>query len=236
MISEHQITKRILELRKLHPRMGTRKLQYCLWSKYGLKIGRDSLYNLLRERGILIVRKRRKYPRNVGFGRYGNKLSGASDKRVISSDITYLRAGNKEYYLALTLDNSSRKIVGYNLSDSMVTEGALSSARMAVRQGKYDIHHSDGGCQYSSHKFRELMEDQGIEMSMSRPGSPHENGMIERVNGILKNEYILLRRSKNYEELLRSVRRAIRLYNEHRPHLSLNFMTPSEAHRKLRYV
>ncbi|MBT4921639.1 MAG: hypothetical protein HON23_01335 [Rickettsiales bacterium] len=84
---------------------------------------------------------------------FGSKLSSYTSSRVISSDITYLKANNRDYYLALTMDNQSRKIMGYNLSSSLISQGAILALRQALRGNKYDLHHSDGGCQYHSHGF-----------------------------------------------------------------------------------
>lgn len=228
--------------RRQHPRLGTRKLYHCLkaaWQQRGIKLGRDGLFGLLRETGLLIKRRRRQVTTNSRhrFSCYDNLVAdyqATAAHQLLVSDITYLRTADGFVYLALTTDAYSRKIVGYDLSSSLETAGSLRALRQALAQlpaCQGVIHHSDRGTQYCSHAYTGLLKQQGLRISMTT-GSVYENALAERVNGILKLEYGLDATFSSYAQALRAVKQAIYLYNQERPHLALNYRTPAEVHQQ----
>ena len=147
------------------------------------------------------------------------------------SDITYIRLTAGFVYLSLITDAYSRKIVGWHVSSSLSAKGCVSALRMALknnRQREGLIHHSDRGLQYYSTAYMKTLGPE-IRVSMTENGDPLENAFPERINGILKQE-LLERRFANLTEARTEVDRAVSTYNNLRPHLSVNMLTPAVAH------
>lgn len=226
------------------PRLGGRKLQHILTpllAQHGIDMGRDKLFDLLADNGLLVRRRKRRKAAttdsNHSYRRYPNLIRGMkvlSAEQLWVSDITYISLKEDFAYLSLVTDAYSRKIVGYCLYPSLKAEGPLQALDMAL--GAYSgygslIHHSDRGCQYCCHQYTELLQDKGIRISMTEKGDPYENAIAERVNGILKSEFGLDDEFDTFEQAEQIVERAIGTYNNVRPHASCDYMTPSEAHR-----
>jgi transposase InsO family protein len=153
--------------------------------------------------------------------------------QVWVSDITYIRTGDKFAYLSLITDKYSRKIVGWHLSKDLGIEGCLEALKKALstcRNPSGIIHHSDRGIQYCSHPYTQLLTRKGLRISMTEENHCYENGLAERVNGILKDEYMLESCFKDINRARQTCSHAIRLYNTRRPHWSLNLKTPEEVH------
>ena len=151
------------------------------------------------------------------------------------SDITYLKAGGKHVYLHLVMDYHSRKIIGWHLSETMETTQtlrALDQALGQVKNAKGIIHHSDRGSQYRSEKHQKQLQLQlyGLTPSMTDGGKPYQNARMERINGILKHEFGLHRNFENIHILRVAVAEAIFIYNAHRIHTSLGYLTPDFVH------
>lgn len=150
------------------------------------------------------------------------------------SDITYIQFFDKDYFLFLITDLYSHKVVGWCISENMATSNAISALEMALQQrrdkAKSLIHHSDRGSQYASYKYIGFLRKNKIMVSMTENGDPRENAVAERINGILKNEQIKYY-SLDSIEIKQLVAKCIKNYNSLRPHLSLNYLTPDEAHR-----
>lgn len=241
-MEESLVLKLVRDIRKEHPRMGVRKLYNILkedLSKIGRGIGRDKLFDILRSKRLLI-KPLRKYVKTTNshhrFRVYKNLIEDMEINRsnqVFVSDITYLSTYDRFYYLSLVTDVSSRKIVGYNLSDSLSLSGSLNALKMALR-GVKDmeglIHHSDRGIQYCSNQYTQLLKRNQVRISMAGKGNAYENAIAERVNGILKIEYLLDKKYPNHKELKRAVNSGIKLYNEKRPHMSLGYETPAQRY------
>ena len=238
---EQMVIEMVQSIRHKMPRIGTRKLYYLLYDdlqKIG-KIGRDKFFDLLRKNGLLVERKK-SYTRTTDsyhrFHKYNNLLYSNDITRSNQcwvADITYLRTVAGFVYLFLLTDSYSRKIVGWSLSHSLSIEGGLLALQMAVKQRDSDlalIHHSDRGIQYCSDAYVNLLQQQGIQISMTEQNHCYENAKAERVNGILKDEFLLDRTFNDYSMALQSVRQAIKTYNEERPHWSLSLQTPSQVH------
>lgn len=243
-LDEEIIIDLVKEKRKRMPMIGGVKLYKLLKSDLtitGIRIGRDKFFEILRKHRMLIKRKKR-YAKttdsNHRFKIYKNLIKEKNKEEikpdeVYVSDITYIRTEENFCYLSLITDYSSRKIVGYDLSDSLSIEGSLRAIRMALKEkGEMPglIHHSDRGIQYCSKQYTELLTKHKISISMSEKGNPYENAIAERVNGILKEEFLLSGTFKNKEEAMKAVKESIKTYNEMRPHMSINYKTPDDQY------
>ena len=227
------------------PRIGTRKLLHVLapaMQQHRIQIGRDKFFDLLSEHGMLVRRRKRRKAittdSNHPFYKYPNLVKDVevtAPQQVWVSDITYIRLVNDFAYLSLVTDAYSRKVVGYCLYPTLERTGPIQAVRMAILQkvGKGRlIHHSDRGLQYCCADYTNLMEANGITISMTERGNPYENALAERMNGILKHQFGLHQTFKNYTEAQQVVDKAINMYNDHCPHGSCNYLTPSQAHLK----
>lgn len=242
---ENQIAKLsvVQYWRKFMPQLGTRKLYKLIKPKlleYDIKLGRDGLFTYLRNEGLLVKSKKsfikttfskhwmKKHPNLL-------KEKGLHDAEyVLASDITYLESDRGVHYLSLVTDAGSRKIVGHHLSSDMKAESVVKALKMAVRDKRYSanaVHHSDRGLQYSSGVFQNILQANHIQPSMIDGYDCYQKALAERVNGILKQEFLLYR-CKTQEELKILVRELIAIYNEMRPHLSLNMETPNQVHNR----
>lgn len=189
----------------------------------------------------MLIKRKKRYitttDSSSGENRFENlikkeKIEGAD--KVYLSDITYIRINRRFKYLALVTDASTRKIMGYSSGDSITTELCLRAIEMAVntsvRPTAGIIHHSDQGCQYASHLYKEKLETYGMKQSMSRRGNPYDNAIAERVIGTLKREYLLGMTFTNENYLARLIDEAVKSYNSRRPHMSLGYLTPDEVY------
>ena len=173
----------------------------------------------------------RKYPNLVK----GHRPSGP--EHIWVSDITYVKTGEGYCYLSLITDAYSRKIMGYNVSDSLDTEQSRKALQMALRNRTTDnpvIHHSDRGFQYCSKEYVELAEKHNIRMSMTEHSDPYENALAERMNRTLKEEFALGSELPSRRDAAIAVQQAVELYNIYRPHLALKGLTPQTVHEKPR--
>ena len=238
------ICQLVRDERKLQPRLGARKVRSILrheFSKAGISIGRDRFFDVMRRNDMLVppLPKRFVYTtdskHNLPY--YGNlvsKLSPTRPNEVWVSDITYIRLIDDFLYLSLIMDLGTRKIVGHHCSRGLAAEETTTEAlRSAVRglPAEHElIHHSDRGAQYCCHDYVNLLDDYGIRPSMTEVNHCAENSHAERLNGILKQEYMLGATFRNFAQAQQAVRQAVSLYNHRRPHNSLNGKTPAEAY------
>jgi len=173
------------------------------------------------------------------FKKYPNLIKSLSlhaPNRVYVSDITYIRTLEGFCYLSLITDKYSRKIVGYALSMSLSIEGCLEALRMALKdlnKTEQLIHHSDRGIQYCSKDYVDLLSENNVRISMTEENHVYENSLAERVNGILKDEFMLGETLQSYSVAKRLVDDSIKIYNEERYHMALNLKTPDEVHFNL---
>ncbi len=231
-----------IDKRYVMPKIGGKKLYSMIkgdLEELQIKLGRDKFFEILRENGMM--KKRRKSRKrttnsNHSFRKYPNlikKLKINGKLQVLVSDITYIAVGAKYGYLNLITDAYTKKIVGYYLSESLEASGSVIALKMALKQiggAKELIHHSDRGIQYCSKEYVEILKKQNIRISMTESGSPYDNAIAERVNGILKQEFMLGKNCATIEEARKQVAEAIAIYNEIRPHLSCGMLTPNQAH------
>ena len=243
---KQQNHKVIVELvkreRSIQPRVGTRKLIKAIKTplkNQGIKLGRDALFNLLRDKNLLIRRKKPNHKTTNSFHRFYKDSNLIKDLEIVCpnqvwvSDITYIRTVKGFCYLALITDVYSRKIIGYDISDSLELKGCLRALKLAQRQSwikEETIHHSDTGIQYCSNQYLNELKKNNMLISMTEENHCYENAVAERVNGILKGEFYLDECFTNIEHGRRAVKNAIKIYNHKRMHLSLNFNTPNMVH------
>ncbi len=236
------LIKEVLEIRKNQKRLGGRKLLHKLelfMLNHHINIGRDAFFNLLSENNLLVRKRKRRKPITTfsdhWMRKYPNLIEGfypTAPNQLWVSDITYIVVGNGFAYLSLITDAYSRKIVGFYLSKDLSAEGCIRALEMALDNnpvlGRL-IHHSDRGSQYCCSDYVKILNDNFIKISMTQNGDPRENAIAERVNGILKDE-LLAKSYLNYKEAVRSVSIAVSIYNHQRPHGSIDYLTPIEAH------
>lgn len=240
--AEEIVIKLVKEVRRKLPRLGGLKLYKVLNSdikKLNIKLGRDKFFEILRKNRLLIepikqyVVTTNSHHRFRVYSNLTKELNINSINKLWVSDITYIRLNKGFCYLFLITDVYSRKIVGYKLSLNLGAESAVSAMNMALKNVKETetlIHHSDRGFQYCSNNYVRLLNKHGIKISMGEAGNPYENAIAERVNGILKTEFYMNATFRNYETALKSTMNAIYLYNNIRPHMSLNYLTPSSKY------
>ncbi len=229
------------------PRLGTRKLYHMLTEtlqKHNIAIGRDKLFDLLADYGLLLRRRKRKRTNttdsNHPFKRYPNlvrTLTVLRPNHLWVSDITYIGLTEGFCYLSLVTDAYSRKIVGYCLYPTLKKEGPVSALKMAqnslpAQREAALIHHSDRGLQYCCGEYIDLLERKNIRISMTEKGDPYENALAERVNGILKGEFALDSEFDTLAQAMTAVEKAVNTYNQIRPHASCNYLTPEQAHQQ----
>jgi len=232
-----------MKIREKQKRLGGRKLLSIISPLIpdGEQIGRDAFFDLLRRNGMLVRKRRTRAFTTNSFHwlhKYPNLIKGLTLQRshqLWVSDITYIKTSVGFVYLYLITDAYSRKIVGWHLSETMEAQNALEALYMAISQLPADakelIHHSDRGIQYCSLKYVNCLQKHNIQISMTENGDPYENAIAERVNGILKTEWLYDMTLKNCAEAKVVVKDIINIYNNERPHSSIEMLTPNQAHQ-----
>jgi len=240
---DKQIISQVLKIRQEQPCIGSKKLYHLLFEelhKGDQKLGRDRFHRLLSEYKLLVRRKRRHVHTTNSHHRfytYGNLLKTKkinSPEQVYVADITYLRTHKGFVYLFLLTDAYSRKIMGWNVSNSLGIEGGIKALKMALKNTKRPtgvIHHSDRGIQYCSHVYTDLIKKNNMNISMTEENHCYENAIAERVNGILKQEFFLDSEWPDCNSVIRAVRESVEIYNTKRPHWSNSLKTPEEVHQ-----
>jgi putative transposase len=241
-IDKEHLKSLVMSIRQKLPKTGSKKLYFMLkddLKRHQIKIGRDKLIDFLRDEYLLVPKVRRYYKTTNSrhwMRKYPNLIKEIKlnePEQVWVADITYLRTKDKTYYLHLITDAYSKKIVGYCLADNLMACSTLEALRMAVNNRKYShnlIHHSDRGLQYCSREYTQYLSESNILISMTQNYDPYENAIAERVNGILKEEFGLFEIFENFANLKKQVDESILFYNQIRVHLSINMLTPNQAH------
>ncbi len=241
---ESKVVELVKEERIEQPRVGTRKLYEALQPSFeasGIKVGRDCLFDILRSYDMLVKRKKASCKTTDSYHRfhkYGNlvkDMNVTAPNQVWVADITYIRTVNGFCYLALITDMYSRKIVGYDISDSLELTGCLRALKRALRSARPAVglvHHSDRGIQYCSNQYVNELKKHKIKISMTEENHCYENAIAERVNGILKDEFYLDQCFFNTRNACKAAKNAIDIYNNKRLHLSLAYKTPNMVFNK----
>ena len=238
-----QVVAMVLEIREKMPKIGTKKLYYILRDKLVLMdIGRDKFFDILRANHLLIQPKRRYHVTTNShhrFRKHQNLLVSIDvirPEQVWVSDITYIGRREKPCYLSLVTDAYSKKIMGYFVADNLNTESSLSALKMAIKQRSYKglplIHHSDRGLQYCADQYQEVLTKHNIQCSMTQNSDPYENAVAERINGILKQEFMINKYEQNLELMKIVIKESIEIYNHKRPHFSNHLLTPEQMHKQ----
>lgn len=233
------------DLRKIHPRMGTRKLHEYVKIKakeMNIKIGRDALFTLLRNNSLLVKKTKRFHittNSNHFFYKSPNLLKETTlthSEQAVVCDITYIKTDEGNAYLALVTDPYSKKIMGHAIDDNMKVELVKDALKTAYKSMIFKhekiIHHSDRGIQYCCPDYSEFAEKMGFVLSTTQQYDPYENAVAERINETLKYEYGLGRSIPTLEIAKKMVKQAIDIYNKERIHWSLGLKTPEEAHKQ----
>ena len=245
--TKQQLSTKVIELvnsiRIIMPRIGTRKLYYLLESQLKtLGVGRDKLFKILKANNLLIRPKKKYHVTTDSHHRFRKHKNQIKDlefirpEQVWVSDITYV--GNRENpcYLALITDAYSKKIMGYDVSNSLNVKGSLRALEMAIVNRQYKkepvIHHSDRGLQYCSNEYLKILQSNTINPSMTEKYDTYENAIAERINGILKQEFAIDKYDTSIEIKKQLIKNAINIYNEVRPHLSNSMLTPNQMHQQ----
>lgn len=234
---------KVKQIRQEHPVIGGRKL-YCMLLpfllEHQIKIGRDALFDLLSAHKLLVRKKRRKIATTWSYHwlkKYPNLIRSWNPQmpdQLWVADITYVPFNKGFLYLSLITDAYSHKVMGYHIADnleSVHTTNALRMALESINETNNLIHHSDRGLQYCSSEYVELLRSRNIQISMTENGDPLENPIAERINGIIKNEYLKHHTITNQTNAMQILERVVAKYNQQRPHQSINLLTPELVHQ-----
>lgn len=232
----------IQEYRKDMGRLGGRKLWNLINKRLPKRfsVGRDRLFDLM-DREHLKVHKKRRSTRTTYSSKWMHQwpnlikdIVPTASNQIWVSDITYVDTDAGFVYLHLVTDAYSKKILGWYLSPTLHADYTVEALNMAIRNAgcnlKGLIHHSDRGCQYCCEKYVKLLQENEILISMTECGNPRENAIAERVNGILKMEWLNDEHFHNIKDAYQRIAEVIDIYNNKRPHLSLDYATPSQAY------
>lgn len=231
-LTESEIVGTVGELRSQAPGIGAYKLFLILKGVYGGRLrGRDAFYRLMHERGLMLkpCRRRHTTSSNHPWRKYPNLVKGfrpGGMNRLWVADITYVDTDEGVAYLHLLTDAFTHEIIGWRLSDSLKASNTVAALRQAIDTvGRFGmdglIHHSDRGAQYCCSEYTGLLRSAGVRISMTEDYNPTDNAVAERVNGIIKQEWLYrMKRPASVGEAERTISRIIRFYNDVRPHMN----------------
>lgn len=245
-IEEELVIQQVKQIRIYHPRLGTRKLYEKLQPFFydnSIKMGRDALFDLLSVNYMLIRKRKRRIQTTNSYHwlrKYPNLVRTLVPSRINElwvSDITYWKINKDEHlYISFITDAYSHKIVGYHVAETLEAIQSIQALQMALSAlGGAEshlklTHHSDRGIQYCSKEYVKVLQDNDIQISMTENGDPLENAIAERVNGIIKEEYLDTYQIENIAQARELLDKVIHLYNTDRPHMSISNLTPNEVH------
>lgn len=245
---ERKIFNAVADIRNEDPRVGGYKLWLMLISMFGRECvpGRDRFFVVMRRKGLMLPKPKPRHTTNSNhrYHKWKNLIKGivlTAANQLWVADITYIALANGDVcYLHLITDAYSHKVVGWALADTLKAAVSMQALQMAIDQavemGGIEcltklIHHSDRGVQYCCDAYVAMLKDHGIAISMTEDYKPTDNAIAERLNGILKTEGIYPRKQpSSLEDALVFISRFIQFYNCQRPHMSIGYKTPTEAH------
>ena len=246
--SELEIEQEVLSIvatyRAEMPLIGGLKLYWLTRSVLGdaLGMGRDKFLQLLHRHKLIIPPRKPRHTTNSDhvYFKYPNlvkELVITYVNQLWVSDITYIYTTEDKFcYLHLVTDAFSRMIIGYVLSPSLEAKYTMEALQQAITWAGGGnlcgtIHHSDRGVQYCCDDYTLLLKAHHIRISMTEDSNPTDNGLAERVNGIIKNEFLEpLPTPRNLQEAWPLVDHAVRTYNTLRSHINLNMRTPAQVY------
>ena len=238
-----QVIELVESIRIQMPKIGTRKLYFMLKEDLKqLNVGRDMLFRILKANHMLIEQKRRYHITTNShhrFRKHKNLIENVvpeKPEQIWVSDITYVGNRQNPMYLALVTDAYSKQIMGYDVSNSLDVSGSLRALKMALKKRKYKnnvvTHHSDRGLQYCSNEYQNVLKRSKLNCSMTESYDPYANAIAERVNGILKEEFIGYKNKCSLLTMEKLIKNSIEIYNEQRPHFSCFYKTPKQMHQQ----
>lgn len=217
-----------------HPYFGSRRMRAMLHRWFGIRVSRDRVSRLMRIMGLegkapgqrttVRVTSHKVYPNLL------RHLEVTHPNQVWCTDITYIPMVRGTMYLVAILDWYSRKVLAWELSNSLDSDFCVRALLDALDRGAPQVFHSDQGCQFTSKAFTSELNERGIQISMSGRGRAYDNIFVERFWRSLKTEEIYKRDYENATELRRSIGEYVHFYNTHRPHAALDYYTPYEVH------
>ena len=242
-----ETAKKVIEIvrtgRMKMPRLGSRKLYVNHHQSFKeIGVGRDKLFKILKANHLLI-KPLKSYRITTDshhrFRKHKNLVSNITINRpeqVWVSDITYIGNRGNHRYLALVTDAYSKKIVGYDISNSLSASGSIRALSMAIktRKNKHEslIHHSDRGIQYCCNEYQKRLIKYEIKCSMTEAYDPYENAVAERINRVLKEEFLLEQYHVDLTTMKKIIKETVMVYNHDRPHISCHMKTPVQMHKQ----
>ena len=243
------VLQKVAAIRQTMPQTGTRKLCEHLrpvLPQLDIKIGRDALFTLLRNKGLLIRKTKRFHITTDSKHFYYTSPNRIKEveithaEQVFVNDITYIKTNECHAYLAIVTDAYSKKIMGWSLEDNMkvtmVKEALTMAHKNTVHKHETIVHHSDRGLQYCCPDYTEFAIQKGFVLSTTQKYDPYENAIAERINGILKYEFGLRKTLPTVEVAKKMMKQAVEIYNNKRLHWSLELQTPEHAHQHYNHL
>ena len=243
-LSEAEVITTVKEIRGQAPGIGAYKLFLMLRELYPEEMkGRDWFYRLMHENDLMLKPMRRRHtPKsNHNYRKYKNLAKGMVMERANQlwvADITYIDTDTGVVYLHLLTDAFTHEIIGWTLSDSLVASNTVAALDMGIQNVGHLgleglVHHSDRGVQYCCNQYVEHLRGINATISMTEDYKPTDNAIAERVNGIIKQEWLYkMKRPHDLEEARRLMTDIIEFYNTKRPHRSNRDMLPPRRMRE----
>jgi putative transposase len=244
-LEEELVIQQVKNIRENHRRIGTRKLYEMIQPfllDHQIKIGRDALFNLLSANHLLVRKRKRKIQTTNSYHwmrKYPNLIREfvpIAPNQLWVCDITYWKIKTGEHlYISFITDAYSHKIVGYHVAETLEAIESIYALQMALSSLRSEsqlqlTHHSDRGFQYCSLSYVKLLKDNNIKISMTENGDPLENAVAERINGIIKDEYLETYEIESLKDAKGLLKAVVDLYNSERPHMSISNFTPNHVH------
>ena len=242
-LTERKLVEHASQLRAAAPGIGAYKMFVILKAIFLDSMpGRDKFYEIINRNGLMLRPERRRHTTNSNhnYRKYSNLIKGLAlcrPNQLWVADITYIETDEGVVYLHLVTDAWTHEIIGWVLSDSLVASETVAALKIGIAHNEGAdlsglIHHSDRGSQYCSNAYVEMLKSIKASISMTEDYKPTDNAIAERVNGIIKQEWLYrMKRPKDLEEARNIIRGIVDFYNNKRPHMSNGMMTPAQKRK-----